>query len=110
MGLKIRAEEIYRPSEDKQHMKIAAERIQYVGVLCKTTLQTYLHPHDAGSPRMSENLYQSTRNHFPGDLNALRMTYLFRAMRRTVQIFYLALRRLLQSIKRTLCLLDRESS
>ena len=66
MGLKIRAEEISRPSEDKQHMKIAAESIQYVGVLGKFTLQTYIHPHDAGSPRMPENLHQITRRHFPG--------------------------------------------
>ena len=50
---------------------------------------------------MSENLYQSTRRQFPGDLSAHRMTYWFRALRRTVQIFYLALRRPLQSIKRT---------
>lgn len=51
MRLKIRAEEISRPSKDKQHMKIAAERIQYAGVLCKFALQTYTQPHDAGSPR-----------------------------------------------------------
>jgi hypothetical protein len=40
MGLKKRAEEISRPSEDKQLMKIAAELIQYVWVLCKVSLQT----------------------------------------------------------------------
>jgi phosphatidylserine decarboxylase len=81
LGLKIRAEEIYRPSEKKKkHMKIDAECIQYVRVLYKFTLQTYLRPHDAGSPRMPENLCQSTRRHFPGDLSALRMIYWRRAL------------------------------
>ena len=32
-------------------MKKTAERIQYVGVLCKFTLQTHLHPQDAGFPK-----------------------------------------------------------
>ena len=79
-GKKIRAEEIYRPSEDKKHMKIDAERLQYVRVLYKFTLQTYLHPHDAGSTKMPANLCQSTRRHFPGDLSALRMIYWRRAL------------------------------
>jgi hypothetical protein len=80
MGLKIRAEQIYRSSEDKKHMKIDAERIQYVRVLYKFTLQTYLHPRDAGSPIMPENLCQSTRRNFPGDLSDLRMIYWRRAL------------------------------
>jgi hypothetical protein len=53
--LEGRAEEISRLSEDKQHMKIAAERIHYVGVMCKIALQTYIHPHDVGSPTVSVN-------------------------------------------------------
>jgi hypothetical protein len=68
MGLKIRSEEISRPSEDEEHMKIAAERIQCVGVLCKPTLQTYIHPHDAGSPKMPEKFVSEYTASFPRGL------------------------------------------
>ena len=65
LGLKIWAEEISRPSEDKQHMKIAAESTQCVGVPCKFTLQTYIHPHDAGSPQNAREFVPEYTASFP---------------------------------------------